>query len=221
MIINGYRVQALAERPCIDRTKRVQQRAKTVTGNGDFGYNARYETREFTFTTFEPLNITSEDITIDLDGYRYFGEITEVESTNIKKNINARKFTYTCLLQPFKYEIATNIITTIGTTTSTTSVTVKLNGSGDLDSEPVLTVYGTKSSEFVISKDGAEFLKLKSCPGMLIIDCRTHKLNVYDANGVVRNDLLLTDFPTLSRMDADITVPAGIRLDVLPNWRSY
>ncbi len=220
MIINGYRVSMLESRPYIDRTKRVQKRAKTVTGNGDFAYNPRYETREFTFTAYEEVKITSDDITLDLDGYRYYGEIIDFESELVNKNIHRRKYRYTCLLQPFKYEIATNTVTTIGSTANTTSTTVTLTGRGEIEAEPVLTVYATKTEEFTILRDGAEFLKFKSCPGLLIIDCRTHKLNVYDANGVVRNDLLLSDFPTLSRTDADFTVPAGVRLDILPNWRS-
>ncbi len=218
MKINNRVIDSLTERPLIPPTPRISERATTPFGDGDYTYQHRYDTRSFEFTTYDEIRFAYEPVTVEIDGFNYYGEVSDISYESV--NVGLKKTKVKLTLQPFKYYSKENVPLAFGST-STTTGTQKgvITGFGNIDSEPVIVVQGNKASPFSIAF-GDRILKLASLDTQLTIDCRTHKLNVYDKNGHVRNDLLQSDFITLSPGLVGVAFPFGLKVTITCNWRS-
>lgn len=219
MKINNIEIQTTTTRPRIPRSVATFDSGTSVLGNGDFGYNQRYLTRDFTFSTYDNIDAhVFDEVVIEIDKFEYHGRVIDIEHEY--KTMILVLTTVKIKLQPFKYYRAVdNEKVKVGDkNTSSGTQTGVIRGSGGVYYEPIIEVYGTKSGEFTISFEG-DTLKFKSCPGYLKVDCRDYYLNVYDSQGNERNDLLLSDFPRLHPGTLGVSMSAGIEIHVTGNWR--
>ncbi|MGL4522575.1 MAG: hypothetical protein ACRCWQ_08520 [Bacilli bacterium] len=215
--INGLKIETTRERPRIPVSVPTFDRGRSVLSNGDFGYNKRYEPRSWSFSTYQDVSTLSQADTheIVIDKRRYYANLTSYDISPLDSDFVETALTFN--VQPFAY-LLENEPVKFGSLTSTGQQTLAFRALGSVDSEPIIEIYGTRDTETWLTFDDS-IIKLTAVPGYLKIDCREYRLNVYDANGQLRNDLLTSEFIRLAPGNVGVSMSPGIRVELTGNWR--
>lgn len=110
--------------------------------------------------------------------------------------------------RPFKYAVQNNMLTI-------TESGTYINNPGTIESEPILTVYGTGDITFTINE---QTIELTDIPSKTILN--TALQDAYDENGNSLNSKMTGQFPTLKPGQNLIEWTGNVeKIEILPNWR--
>lgn len=215
--INKLKIESTKQRPVIAPSVPTFDSGKSTLSNGDFGYNKRFSTRDWSFSTYDDVStlVQADTHEIVIGKLKYNATLVNFTTTPLDTEFTESQLSFK--VQPFAYWVDNNSFK-LGSTSSTSQQTLSFRALGEYYSEPIIEVHGTRSGETTITI-GDTIMRLSSVPGYLKIDCREYYLNVYDQSGKLRNDLLMTEFIRLHPGSVGVSMSPGISLEVTGNWR--